>query len=798
MKQRSILAILWLSICLSVSAQTQQGFVKTLGRPNQKGVALSGVTVRVKGGHNAVLSNAQGTFAMPMPGKKPGDAYALQQVQKQGYELRDKSAVGRQYAYSDKVPLTLVMASSSQLSSDKQRIENKAYEVAERGYKAKLAQLEQQKDANSITIDQYRQLLQDLQDKFEKYQSLIDGLAEHYALVDYDALDEQEREINICIEKGDLERADSLLQQLGIQQRVETIAQRLKAGQRLIDEARQEQAEVLKRQEKDAEYLYQLYTIALAKFDNDKARFYIETRAELDTTNVEWQMEIGDYLYNQHLSEESLIYYIRALKECEKRDYTDQNTAYRAGLYNAIGKIYLTLNYDLTEIERVYMISVELYKELYDQQPTIGYTALLADALKDVANLLRQTKKYKESLEIYQESILPIYEVLVKEDSDYIEYLATAQEEAAILFRSMYELNKSEQLYVVALRNFRALSMKNSSKYLINVASVLNNLALLYKEKRDIANAERCFLEALSIRKGLSSRNPQRNNMEYAHTMICLADLYRDNKREKESEVLYNQALGIYRELTDDNPDEFEPYIAATTSKMGLLYTNLHRYEESEVMFKESVSIRRDLVKKIPEIYTEPLAESLNNYGILCFNEHRFKESESLFKEALDLYRQLAKNNPQVISVNLMNSLCNVALIETQLGNYSESEKLYKEALSLANKIEKKNPNIYKPWVATIMANYSALYLYMQQYSKSEELIREAIKKDSSQHVLQSTLAMSLLFQGRTIEAETIYKKYKEELRIIFKEDLKLLALAGVIPQQYEAVVESIKRILND
>ena len=105
-------------------------------------------------------------------------------------------------------------------------------------------------------------------------------------MVDYDALDEQEREINICIEKGDLERADSLLQQLGIQQRVETIAQRLKAGQRLIDEARQEQAEVLKRQEKDAEYLYQLYTIALAKFDNDKARFYIETRAELDTTNV--------------------------------------------------------------------------------------------------------------------------------------------------------------------------------------------------------------------------------------------------------------------------------------------------------------------------------------------------------------------------------------------------------------------------------------------------------------------------------------------------------------------------------
>ena len=157
MKQRSILAVLWLSICLALSAQTQQGYVKTLGRPNQKGVALSGVSVRVKGGHNAVLSGQNGTFAMPMPGKKLGDAYALQQVQKQGYELKDKDVVGRSYAYSDKVPLTLVMASSSQLRSDKQRIENKAYEVAEKNYKAKLAQLEQQKGSNAITIEQYRQ-----------------------------------------------------------------------------------------------------------------------------------------------------------------------------------------------------------------------------------------------------------------------------------------------------------------------------------------------------------------------------------------------------------------------------------------------------------------------------------------------------------------------------------------------------------------------------------------------------------------------------------------------------------------
>lgn len=57
---------------LSLQAQTQQGYVKTLGRPNQKGVALNGVSIRVRGGHNAVLSKDKGFFSMIMSGRKKG------------------------------------------------------------------------------------------------------------------------------------------------------------------------------------------------------------------------------------------------------------------------------------------------------------------------------------------------------------------------------------------------------------------------------------------------------------------------------------------------------------------------------------------------------------------------------------------------------------------------------------------------------------------------------------------------------------------------------------------------------
>ncbi len=65
-----------------------------------------------------------------MTGKKAGDAYSLQQVKKTGYELNEIGVIGKQYTFSDKVPLNIVMVSTAQLQEDKQRIENNAYKVA--------------------------------------------------------------------------------------------------------------------------------------------------------------------------------------------------------------------------------------------------------------------------------------------------------------------------------------------------------------------------------------------------------------------------------------------------------------------------------------------------------------------------------------------------------------------------------------------------------------------------------------------------------------------------------------------
>ena len=348
--KKVLLILICLAAAFTLGAQTQAGYVKTIGKPGKKGVALSGVTVRVKGEHNAVVSKADGTFAMSMPGKKNGQAYTLQQVQKNGYELNEKNVIGRQYAFSTTVPLTIVMVSSSQLQADKQRIENNAYKTAEKNYQTKMAKLEKQLKDKSISEDQYRADLQELQDKFEKYQTLIDELAEHYAHTDYDELDEKEVEVNILIENGELEKADSLIHTLFdpvdvLKRNKEALArldQTIIGAQGILNQANTDLAAVLRQQEKDAEHLYQLYTIALAQFDNEKASRYIQTRAELDTTNFSWQNDAGRFIHEYQADyKKAFSYYNTALSQAIKQ--CGEFSLWPAVLSNNLGLLYYSM-----------------------------------------------------------------------------------------------------------------------------------------------------------------------------------------------------------------------------------------------------------------------------------------------------------------------------------------------------------------------------------------------------------------------------------------------------------------------
>lgn len=723
--------ILLCIIAFNLQAQTQQGYIRTIGRPDKKGEPLSNVSVRLKGGHNAVLSDEKGKFALLMHGKKNGDSYTLQQVRKSGYQLNDAGVIGRNFAFSDKVPHTIVMVSTSQLQKEKQRIENNAYRVAEKNYKEKITKLEQQVNDSLITMNKYRQELESLQESFEKYQLMIEGLADHYAHADYDNLNEKERAINICIEEGDLERADSLIHTLFnpvdiLKRNKEAMAhveQQLSQANEMIANANIEMQKVIKQQKKEAEYLYHLYTIALAKFDNQKAKYYIETRAELDSTEAEWQFDAAYYAHKQNQFKTAEHYYKRALKAKEAIEGSTKYQPETASTLNNLASLYVeTQRY--TEGENSYKQALEIYRHLA-QDDVETYEPEIAFTLNNLALLYINTRKYEESESMCNEA-LEIRKRLAAENPAFYEpYLATTLSNQALLYSHIARYTESEQTYMQVLEIYRKRAEQEPHIYELYVAITLNSLAILYYNTQRYAESEHMSKQAQEIRSKFTKTSTHDPNV--ATTLNNLGTFYYETKRYKESEAMYNEAMEIYKHLAKENPQAYEPYVAMTLNNLAGVYADTKRYEESESTYKEALELRKRLAEEDPQAYAPDVARVYNNLALLYSDTRRYDESIEMYKAALDIRRKLAQDNPQAHNINVAMTLNNLAGLYHNNKQHTESEGLYKEALAIYRELVKSQPQMYEPYLARTLNNLASLYYSTKQPLASEELYKEAL-----------------------------------------------------------------------
>jgi Tfp pilus assembly protein PilF len=613
----SFIILLGVLFCLSAFGQTQQGCVKTLGRPDKKGEPLSGVSVRVKGEHNPVLSKEDGTLTLLLTGKKNGDAYTLQEVQKKGYELNETGVIGRQYAYSDRVPLTIVMVSSVQLHADKQRIENNAYKVAERNYKVKLYLLEKQKEENAISEEQYRKELLELQDKFEKYQLLIDGLAEHYAHVDYDELNDKEREVNICIENGELEQADSLINTMFdpidvLKRNKEALAQlnqQITEANTIIGKANEDMAAVLKQQEKDANYLYQLHTIALSRFDNDKAGQYIETRAELDTTNIRWQVDAASYhrLFSAKY-QQAERFLQRGLAESYKQ-YKGWNMV-SAYVLNDLARTYESMG-KMKKANDCYNDAFTLfshYKDTISNEIAMLYNNhglfLMKNGVYDVA---------LQSLEKAREIKCQLY-------GDGHIQLANVYNNIGMANHYLQKYNEALSYYHKAL----SLFLKQYGEKNANVANCYNNIGMSYFAGNDTVNARFNLGKALDIRMALYGTR----SLPVAESYNNIGSLYQKRGDNTNALTYHNQALAI----REDMLGQWHTDVAQSLVHIGEIYDATMSFEcvdyykrALQIYLKSALAKNSGIIQTVATQYYNAYCAGASK-GVTTLSSNEFKE----------------------------------------------------------------------------------------------------------------------------------------------------------------------------
>ena len=784
--KRAVLLFAAMMLGIMLSAQTQQGYVKTKGRmvdgKHVPGQGLKGATVSIKGRTTVLVEKDDGTFSFPVPSQ----TFMVEGVHKNGYQLVDVDDIRKTYNYSSN-PIYLVMETPEQQMQDQLESERKIRRTLQRQLQQHEDELEALKEAHEITLEEYQQAMQKLYADQKNNEKLIADMAQQYAQMDYDQMDELNQRISNAILNGRLTEADSLLRSKGdMKSRVAEIKreQQVEAQRETeIAQAQKDLSEAMtgtqKKLEDIAKDCKKFFDLCKLNMEWDSAAYYIELRADLDSTNHSWQYDAAYYFNSQNDFDKAEYYFSKDLNIIRNQNLSNH---FLLATMNGLALVYENTQ-RFTESEMILLEALETCRHLDLLQDNCKPE--LATLLTNLGNVYRKTQQFSKSEVVFNEA-LEIRRKLATDDPNTYEHNVAA---TLINFANMYYsiqcLSESEAMYLEALEILKRQAKDNPHAYEPDIASTLNNLAVLYNNTQRFKESEAMHLESLEIIRKLAIDNPQAYEPDVALKLNNIASMYYESERFTESEMMYLEALEIYRRLAKDNPQAFEPDLARTMSNIAVLYKYTQHITESEKMNLEAIEIYRRLAKDNPQTFEPNLARVLNNLASLFIGSQHFKESEELLLEALEINRRLVKGNPEANEPSLAKTLIGLTTLYSETHCYEQSVLYLKDATVVYQHLAQSNPQKYESQLISVLGNLSHYCIRIKHYTEAEQYAREALAIDSTKHWIYPRLAIALHYQGKYDEAEAVHQQLKDTL-IVYQH------LAQSNPLQYKSQLTSL------
>ena len=621
------LLIFCTALLLSVlsTAQTQQGFVKTKGRMVNgqlvPGQGLKGAMVSVQG-RTAILVNADdGAFSFPVAEPQ----FRLDSVKKKGYQLVDMDACPKTYKRSGN-PLYIVMETPEKQMEDKLNAERKIRRNLQKQLQAKEDEIEALKEENRISLEEYHKALQEIYAEQESNEQLISDMAKRYSELDYDQLDEFYRQVSYCIENGELTKADSLLRSRGdINAQVNSIKQR---GQALKEEKEKlQQAEAVQQAdiEEAAKRCYGFYETFYLQHLNDSAAHYLLLRAQLDTTNVDYQNEAAKFLV-EFLSEfdKATPYYQTAMRQA-KLQYGEKCEWVATILYNT-GMVHYYRS-ELPEALKDFNQAKDIYSELLganhpevatminaiglihnslgEYQTALDYFLQCAEMRKaalgedhfdvaatynNIGHIYANLRDFSKAME-YQNKSMGIKKKILNENDPSI---AISHSNIGSIFyylrdfdSAAYHLNKALEINIIALGESHP-----------NTASSYGNAAMMYTINKDYDKALEYHMKALTImQKILGEVNPK---MARYYSNAGTTYIYLGNSEEALKYI--NKALSVKKEaLGEEHPDLADYYhnIGEVYYRMGDKAKSIENFRTARAIWEKAFGPEDQRVIKV-------------------------------------------------------------------------------------------------------------------------------------------------------------------------------------------------------
>ena len=418
MKRFFVFFYLFLLVYASASSQIQQGLVKTPGRINTDGEyvpgkGISNVLVKVKGA-NEVNSGNTGCFSLKLLKTK----FYLENVIKNGYVLVDNDLLSKEYSISPDTFKIVLATPQEQLDAEVANYRRIRRNLT-RQLQKREDEIEELYASNKILKAERDSALQQLYSAHANNEKLIKDMVERYSRIDFDNLDEYNRKISEYILEGELVKADSMLNSKGdIHSRIEQLRSQERINEAERTELDEREAALLKSEEYARKNLDDIAADCYHKFEmfkiqhlNDSAAYYIELRAGLDTTNIDWQSDAGGFI-SEYLAEydKAINYYKLALQSALLKD--GERHPYVATIYNNIGGIYSS--------QGDYVKALEYHnKSLEIQLSVLGESHPdVATSYNNIGYIYNRQGDYAKALEYYNKAVEILLSVLGERHPD--------------------------------------------------------------------------------------------------------------------------------------------------------------------------------------------------------------------------------------------------------------------------------------------------------------------------------------------------------------------------------------------
>lgn len=692
---------------------TQSGYVKTKGRMDAQGrlipgTRIAGAAITLTSGHSTV-SAADGSFTLTVPDRK----YFLKNVQKHGYVLTDPDVLSRPYVCSAN-PLVISMETPQQQMHDQIEAQRKIEVTLRQQLLQREKELESLKKAHKITEEEYYQKLQQLYDE-KATESLVKEMSRRYAELDYDLLDSFQQQFSTYILAGELLKADSLLKTKGNLSGDIMELNRLRTANAAEREELERRRARLDTSVTYAQWLaediamrcYNKAEILKLRHQNDSAAYYLELRANLDTTNVTWQLDAGAFLeefvadYDKamtyyHRAERQAVAtlgerhpltatctciigaaYIPQGKHTEALDYLNKSLEIReavleenhpdiATTYNNIGAVY--------DMQGQYSSAIEYYQKALDiRKASLGEMHRdVAQSYNSLGKVYNYQGKYDLAVELFQKA-LRIYDSV---------YEGKEHPDVALVYNNLGSSSFATKEYDTAIDYFqKALDIWSGvyNEKHPQVALAYNNIGVIYSKKKEYDKAVEYDLKALNIRKSVYGENHpdvagSYNNVatdymmskDYAMTMEYyqkavdiligfygethpdLATLYKNMGKACSKQGDHNRAIGYYQKALDIRKavfGEIHPEVAISYNNLGSEYAAIAEYDSSLTYMQRALETR--IAFYGPVHYD--VAVDYGNIGFVYYREGKTNKAVKYLQKAVEVFKALPDLDPSIV-----------------------------------------------------------------------------------------------------------------------------------------------------